>query len=130
MVTTVTMPVPLILVLPLLVLGALGGGDAAVVQAVVVAVDRRGHKRDREENTDHVPVTWRYIAYSGPKSRWRGICCPPPQVPRSRSVRRVLPENLPNEEQRHRLGGHWRPFMGEQPGKRLRIQIRFCRVYA
>ena len=49
MVTTVTMPVPLILVLPLLVLGALGGGDAAVVQAVVVAVDRRGHKRDRED---------------------------------------------------------------------------------
>ena len=52
------------------------------------------------------------------------------EVPRSRSVRRVLPENLPNEEQRHRLGGHRRPFMGEQPGKRLRIQIRFCRVYA
>ena len=60
-------------------------------------------------NTDHVPVTWRYIAYSGPKSRWRGICCPPPQVPRSRSVRREPSENLPSDEQRHHSGSHVLP---------------------
>ena len=40
---------PVLLALPLLVLGALGSGDAEAVQAVAVAVDRRGHKRDRED---------------------------------------------------------------------------------
>ena len=43
------MPVPLLLALPLLVLGVLDSGNAEAVQAVAVAVDRRGHKRDRED---------------------------------------------------------------------------------
>ena len=45
-------------------------------------------------NTDHGLVTWRYVAYNGGKSRWGGVYCPPPQVPRSRSVRRASRKKL------------------------------------
>ena len=65
--------------------------------------------RKSAADTDHGLVTWRYVAYNGGKSRWGGVYCPPPQVPRSRSVRREPSENLPSDEQRHHSGSHVLP---------------------